>query len=63
MCHANNEKQKRWITKGIEQLKQEIIRSLVEKEAERYLVILEADTIKQVEMKEKITNAEISPNR
>ena len=45
---------KRHLTDGMEQLNQEKIRTLVENETYKYLAILEADTIKQVEMKEKI---------
>ncbi len=52
MCHANNEKQK--MTERIELPNQEKIRTLGEKETYKYLGILEADTIEQVEMKEKI---------
>ena len=39
---------------GMEVPNQERIRTLGEKETNKYLWILEADTIKQVEMKEKI---------
>ena len=42
---------KRHITDGIEQPNQEKIRTLAENETYKYLRILEADTIKQVEMK------------
>ena len=45
---------KRQIMEGIEQPNQEKIRTLGEKETYKYLGILEADTIKQVEIKEKI---------
>ena len=45
---------KRHLTDGIEQPNQEKIRTLGEKETYKYLGILEADTIKQAEMKEKI---------
>ena len=41
------------MTKGIEQLNQDKIRTLEEKETYKYLGILEADDIKQVKMKEK----------
>ena len=44
---------KRHITEGF-QLPNQVIRTLGEKETFKYLVILEADTIKQVEMKEKL---------
>ena len=45
--------EKRYMTEGIELPNQEKIRMLGEKETYKYLGILEADTIKQVEMKEK----------
>ena len=45
---------KRHLTDGIELPNQDKIRMLGEKEIYKYLGILEADTIKQVEMKEKI---------
>ena len=45
---------KRHLTEGMEQTNQEKIRMLREKETYKYLGILEADTIKQVKMKEKI---------
>ena len=45
---------KRYMTEGIEVPNQEKIRMLREKETNKYFGILEADTIKQVEMKEKI---------
>ena len=44
---------KRKTTKGIEQPNKERIRTLGEKENNKYLGILEADTIKQTEIKEK----------
>ena len=44
---------KRQITEGIELPNQGKIRTLREKETYKYLGILEVDTIKQVEMKEK----------
>ena len=44
---------KRYITERIELPNQEKIRTLGEKETYKYVRILEADTIKQVEMKEK----------
>ena len=44
---------KRQIREGIEQPNQERIRTLEEKENYKYLGILEANTIKQGEMKEK----------
>ena len=42
------------MTEGIELPIQEKMRALGEKETYKYLGILETDTIKQVEMKEKI---------
>ena len=45
---------KRHITEGVELPNQVIIRMLAEKETYKYLGILEADTIKQQDMKEKI---------
>ena len=42
------------MTYGMKLTNQEKIRTLGEKEIYKYLEILEADTIKQVEMKEKI---------
>ena len=44
------------LTDGIELPNQDKIRTLAEKETYRYLGILEADTIKQVEIKNKIQN-------
>ena len=44
---------KRNLTDGMELPNQDKIRTLREKETYKYLGILEADTIKQVEMKEK----------
>ena len=45
---------KRHLTDGIELPNQDKIRTLAENETYKYLGILEADTIKQVEMKDKI---------
>ena len=45
---------KRHLTDGIELPNQDKIRTLAENETYKYLGILEADTIKQVEMKNKI---------
>ena len=45
---------KRHLTDGMELPNQDKIKTLREKETYKYLGILEADTIKQVEMKEKI---------
>ena len=53
MCHANNEKGKQHMMEGIELPNQDKIRTLEEKETYKYGGILEADSIKQVEMKEK----------
>ena len=47
---------KRYLTDGIESPNQDEIRTLGEKETYKYLGILEADTIKQVEMKENFLN-------
>ena len=44
------------MTKGMELLNQEKIRMFREKETWTYLKILEADTVKQLEMKEEIKN-------
>ena len=45
---------KRHLTDGMEQPNQDTIRTFVENETYKYLGILEADTIKQEEMKDKI---------
>ena len=45
---------KRQMTDGMELLNQDKTRTLGEKETYKYLGILEADTVKQVQMKEKI---------
>ena len=45
--------EKRQMTEGIELTNQKKIRMLEQKETYKYLGILEADTIKHVEMKEK----------
>ena len=45
---------KRHLTHGIELPNQDKIRTLTENETYKYLGILEADTIKQVKMKNKI---------
>ena len=45
---------KRHLTDGIELPNQEKIRTLGEKETDKYLCILKAEAIKQVKMKEKI---------
>ena len=58
---------KRQLREGTELWNQESFRMLVEKENYQYLIILEADAIKQEDMKEKIikelqTNQEKSQN-
>ena len=57
MCHASNEKRRTTPERrnGIIKSRKKI-RTLGEKETYKYLVILEAGTIKQVERKEKIRN-------
>ena len=47
---------KRHLTNGIELPNQDKIRTLAENETYKYLAIVEIDTIKQVEMKNKIQN-------
>ena len=54
MRSARHESGKRHLTDGIELPNQDKIRLLAENETYKYLGILEADTIKQVEMKNKI---------
>ena len=54
---------KRQMTEGIELPNQEKIRTFREKETYKYLEILEADTIRQVEMKEKKLKKSISGER
>ena len=44
---------KRLLKNGIELPNHDSVRTLIQKETHRYLEILEADTIKQQEMKEK----------
>ena len=53
MCHAYNKKWEKQLTEGLERPNQERIRIVGEKDIYKYLGILEADIIKQVEMKEK----------
>ena len=53
MFNACNEKWQRHLTDGMELPYKEKIKSLAENETYKYLGILEADTIKQAEMKEK----------
>ena len=54
---------KRKITEGIELPNQEMIRTLGEKENYEYLEKLEVDTIKPVEMKEKIEKRVFQTNQ
>ena len=56
LCNACNEKWKTTPNWRIGTTKSRKIRTLAEKETYKYLGILEADTIKQVEMKNKIQN-------
>ena len=51
---------KRYVMDGMERPNRDKIRTLGEKETYKYLGILEADTIKQVEMKEKKIRKSIS---
>ena len=53
----------RHLTDGIELTNQDKIRTLAENETYKYLGILEADTIKQVEMKNKIQKEYLRRNR
>ena len=50
MRHDINETGKRHMTEGVELPNQVVIRTLGGKETYKYLEILEADTIKQVEI-------------
>ena len=54
---------KRHLTDGIELPNQENVRTLAENETYKYLGILEADTIKQVKMKNKILKEYLRRNR
>ena len=54
MNHASNEKQQTHLTEGMKLPNQDMIRTLGEKEIYKYLVILLADSIKQVEMEDNI---------
>ena len=54
---------KRHLTDGIEILNQDKIRTLGEKRTYKYLGILEADTIKQLKMKEKIKKGYLKKTR
>ena len=58
MCNSSNEKRKTTPYGQIELLNQDKIGTLGEKETYKYLWILEANTIKQEEMKEKIKKGE-----
>ena len=61
MCHTCYEKWEKWhMSEGIELPNQEKIRTLREKEIYKYLEIFKADTIKQMEMKEKKLKKSIS---
>ena len=54
MCQANNKKQETTHNGGIWTTQSRKIRTLGEKEIYKYLGILEAYTIKQMKMKEKL---------
>ena len=54
---------KRHMTEGVKLPNQVVIRMLGKKEAYKYFGILEVDTIKQVEMKEKIKKEYLRKNR
>ena len=54
MYHANNEKEKKIITEGRELSNQESNKTLGKKENYKYLRKLEAKTIKQSEIKDKV---------
>ena len=54
---------KRHLTDGMELPNQDKIKTLPENETYKYLGILEADTIKQVEMKDKIQNEYLRKTR
>ena len=54
MCKACTNSGKRHLTDGMELPNQDKIRMRAEKETDKYLGIMEADTIKQEEMKDKI---------
>ena len=53
ICHADKEKWKKTIGGGNRTIKSRKIKTLGEKGTYKYLGILDADTIKQVKMKEK----------
>ena len=54
---------KRHLTDGMELPNQDKIRTLGEKETDKYLGILEANTVKQVEIKEKIEKENLRRTR
>ena len=54
MCNTCHEKWQTNITDGIKLPNQDKIRTLGENETHKYFGIVEADTIKQVKMKDKI---------
>ena len=54
MYNASNEKRQKQLTDGMKLPNQDKIRTFGEKETYKHLGILEAETIKQMEMKEKI---------
>ncbi len=54
MCHARHECGKLHMTDGMELPNHDKIKTLEENETYKYLGILEADTIKQVQMKDTI---------
>ena len=54
---------KRHLTDGIELPNQDKIKTMTENETYKYLKILEADTIKQFEMKNKIQKEYLSRTR
>ena len=63
MCYTTNENSKRHLTDGMELTNQHKIRTLGEKETYKYLGFLEADTIKQVQRKDKIQKVYLSRTR
>ena len=63
MYHAHQKKWQMTYADGMELRNYDKIRTLGENETYKYLCILEADTIKQVEMKDKIQNEYLSRTR
>ena len=63
MCHACMKSGKRHLTVGMELANQEKIRTVGEKETYKYLGIMEAYIIKQVEMKDKIKKEHLRRTR